>query len=242
MQGKKNRKFRSILQQYELNFGFRPPYNIILDGNFLHASAKIGLDLPGRLYKIFQNKMNICVTSCIQSELKSLGMQTQAALELSYKFTRLECKHFTVEPSACILTHIGRDNEKRYIVGTCDPKLMEELQELPNVPVIRFINSNVLDFMKLSPKALQEIELNDKGKYLPSEGEMLKVKKLKKTIKEEKKQKIIEDMRRGAQINGVQLKKRAKGPNPLSVKKKKKPDSRAVDLPDKHDAPSIDSN
>lgn len=76
--------------------------------------------------------------------------------------------------------------------------------------------------MRPSETALKQIEKIDKRKYLPTQDEMKEIKVAQKEEKEEERKAKIERIRRAAQLQGVMLKKRAKGPNPLSIKKKKK--------------------
>jgi hypothetical protein len=89
------------------------------------------------------------------------------------------------------------------------------------VPVLRFVNSNVLDFMKPSDAALKLFEKVDKKKYLPTQEEMKEVRVAQKEDREENKKRTIERIRKSFQRLGVTLKSKAKGPNPLSMKKKK---------------------
>ena len=134
MQGKKNRKFRGILKQFELHFDFRPPYNILVDGNFLNNSKKIDLDLDKKIFKVFKSKTFFCTTKCIREELKKLGPLTSSAFNHSLKMKCLKCVHdFCVEPSLCILSHIGKKNQHNYVVATQDPKLQEDLGEIGRV-------------------------------------------------------------------------------------------------------------
>ena len=37
MRRKKHKHTRRTLRFYRINFGFRPPYKVLLDGNFVHA-------------------------------------------------------------------------------------------------------------------------------------------------------------------------------------------------------------
>lgn len=69
---------------------------------------------------------------------------------------------------------------------------------------------------------VQLIEKDDKKKYLPTPEEMKLVKIAKKEELEEIRKERINKIRRAAELQGIQLKKRAKGPNPLSVLTKKK--------------------
>ena len=76
--------------------------------------------------------------------------------------------------------------------------------------------------MRPSDTALRMIEKMDKKKYLPTQDEMKEIKEVKNEEKEKQRKEKIERIRRAAQLQGVMLKKRAKGPNPMSIKKKKK--------------------
>lgn len=75
--------------------------------------------------------------------------------------------------------------------------------------------------MKPSEKMDQLVAKKDKKKYLPTPEEMKAVKELQKEEEEEEKKEAIRKIRRAADLMGIQLKKRAKGPNPLSVMGKK---------------------
>jgi U3 small nucleolar RNA-associated protein 23 len=37
MRRKKHKQTRKAIRFYKINFGFRPPFKVILDGNFVHA-------------------------------------------------------------------------------------------------------------------------------------------------------------------------------------------------------------
>lgn len=89
------------------------------------------------------------------------------------------------------------------------------------MPVIRYINSNVLDVMKPSEQMEKLIAKRDKKKYLPTQEEMKAVKVANKEEAEQLRKERIQKIRRTAELLGIQLKKRAKGPNPLAVQKKK---------------------
>ena len=37
MRRKKQKSTKKAVRFYKINFGFRPPYKVLLDGNFVHA-------------------------------------------------------------------------------------------------------------------------------------------------------------------------------------------------------------
>lgn len=88
--------------------------------------------------------------------------------------------------------------------------------------MFRFVNTNVLDLMKPSDKMAELIENSANKKYMPTPEEMKEVKAANKEEYEKEKKERLLKIRRAAELQGIQLKKRAKGPNPLSVQKKKK--------------------
>jgi U3 small nucleolar RNA-associated protein 23 len=222
MQGKKHRKFRSQLHQYELHFGLRPPYNVLVDGNFLALSRKIDLELDKKLAKVFRAKVFLCTTRCIKEELRRLGQVTAAAYSACQRFKFLKCNHdMIVEPSMCILSHVGKTNMGNLLVASQDNELLEDLGKNGRTPRIRFVNGNVLDVVKMSEEGTQMIEKLDKKKYLPTPDEMKAVQAVNKEVKEQERKDQIEKIRRAAQLLGEKLKKRARGPNPLSVPKKR---------------------
>ena len=222
MQGKKNKKFRSIIHQYELNFGFRQPFNVLIDGNFLNSAKKIDLDLDKKIHKIYKAKTILCTTRCVKEELRKLGMTCSAAFNHACSMKTLRCSHATiVEPSMCISSHVGKLNPGYLSVATQDEKLQQELLAVGKVPVIRFVNNNVLDVMPMSNQAQALIQKADVKKYLPTDEEMKAIKEAKKEEREARRKQLIEKIRKETLSQGIRLKKRAKAPNPLAAKKKR---------------------
>ena len=90
------------------------------------------------------------------------------------------------------------------------------------VPILKFVNSNVLDLLKMSDKSMALIGKKDLEKYVPNEEEMKKVIEARKEEREIERQKRIARIKKAREQSAVKLKKRAKAPNPLSCIKKKK--------------------
>lgn len=137
MQGKRSKKFRGMMQAYEINFDFRPPYQVIVDGNFLAMSRKIELDLDKKLYRLFKERTVLFTTKCIKEELRKLGLEFASSYNQACGMKTLKCHHdFFVEPSLCIEKHVGSRNKGNYIVATQDDKLISSLYEIPRVSTL----------------------------------------------------------------------------------------------------------
>jgi hypothetical protein len=74
--------------------------------------------------------------------------------------------------------------------------------------------------MKPSDAALKLFEKVDKKKFLPSQQEAKEIKAARREEREENRQRSIERIRKAFSRLGIALKPKAKGPNPLSMKKK----------------------
>lgn len=117
-----------------MHFDFRPPYQVIVDGNFLNNSHKIDIDLNKKLGKIFRARVELCTTKCIREELKKLGLVCSAAFNHSLKMKCLRCAHeFTCEPGMCIRSHIGKHNPSHFVVATQDAELQSDMAQVGRV-------------------------------------------------------------------------------------------------------------
>lgn len=223
MKGRKNKKFRQNLKFYEHNFDFRPPFKVIVDGNFLARCNKIDLNLQKKLHSIFKKKILISTTRCVSNELNLLGSSFSRVHEASKELYRQFCFHqMAIPPFECLLKHIGSNNKPQYIVATCDRKLIRELEKIPKVPILTFVSDNVLEFRDPSRASLKLVEKKDRGKFEPSKREKEIIEEFRKEEKVEELRKRIEKLRKMRWALGLKSKKKARGPNPLSCKKRKK--------------------
>ncbi|KAJ5115249.1 rRNA processing protein [Penicillium alfredii] len=60
MRAKRSKKYRKLMHQYELTFGFREPYQVLVDANFLHAVDSFKMDLIPALERTLQGKVKPC--------------------------------------------------------------------------------------------------------------------------------------------------------------------------------------
>jgi U3 small nucleolar RNA-associated protein 23 len=224
MKGSKHKKFRNNLSFYEYNFDFRPPYTFLLDGNFIARAQKINLDLPRKMKQIFKKKrIYFNTTKCVKNELNLLGSQFSEIQLKASEFRDLHCFHeMAIEPSLCIAKHVGNTNKRQLVVCTCDEKLIKELEKIPKVPIFTFVSDNVLEMREPSKVTRKLLEKNEGDKYGVEAHEREKVDQFKKSVKEDKIKRGIQKFRDMHNKLGVKVKKRAKGANPLSMKRKKR--------------------
>lgn len=140
--------------------------------------------------------------------LYKLGKEQQAITDLAKNFERRRCNHRTaIEPDACLKDVIGGSNKHRYVLAAQSKTLRMELAAIPGLPIIHFNPRGVL---VLSPPSHATLKTKDKQEEeRRNEGTDL-----------------LEGLEEGENVVGggpktAAKRNRAKGPNPLSVKKKK---------------------
>jgi U3 small nucleolar RNA-associated protein 23 len=52
MRIKRGKHYKRILNFYAVNFDFKPPYNVLLDGNFIQKCVKVQFDVKEMLMKL----------------------------------------------------------------------------------------------------------------------------------------------------------------------------------------------
>ncbi|XP_028104609.1 rRNA-processing protein UTP23 homolog isoform X4 [Camellia sinensis] len=244
MRLKKQKRHRKVVRFYTACFGFREPFKVLCDGTFVHH-LHVNSITPANtaLSNILGATVKIFTTRCVLAELKSLGESYSESLKAARNLFTARCDHEKRKSAvACIVEIIGEDNPEHFFVATQDADLRKNLQELkvPGVPVI-FGLRNAL--MLEPPSAFQhqfaKSTEEERSHMTEFEYKMLRMKKKNMLAMEEARESSgvngsegdlgtlavmnANSGRKGKEVKDkVQFKrKKAKGPNPLSSKKKK---------------------
>ena len=223
----KNKWTKKTINFYRYVFKFNPPFKIIIDGNFISISLKKKFDIKTSLEKFLNEKVRLIIPSCIFKELQLIEDKIPGILKLISQYKIEECNHNQIDPITCIRNYIGKKNHDKYFVATQDDFLRKQLRKIPGVPLI-FFDQNMLLIDKLSPSSLEASEKRENLKEAPQKKEQ----KILKEKKNEVKDFLIQEFKNSAyykrkseeyKLNKLmgKIKKKANGPNPLSVKKKK---------------------
>ena len=200
---------------------------VLCDGNFLHAMSQMKLGDPKDvLAKYLGSPPKLFTTRCVQHELRGMGHEFK---EASLAARRLAEVEGGPDPPAkafdSVLAAVEGDNAERFLVCTQDEKLRVALREAsPYVPVI-FCHTSGL---QMEPPADAE------GSGVASQretGEGLSDRERGALGQEE----TARDVNR-IRTNVRYAKPKARGPNPLSMKKKTKKGGEGGNKP----APKVD--
>ena len=223
---KKDKWIKKTLNFYKFIFKFDSPYKVIIDGNFAAMALNKKFEMKSALEKLLDSKVILLIPSCIFTEVQSLESKIPGLLKLLSQYKIQQCSHGLLSPTNCIRDYIGNKNQSKYFVATQDNFLRMQLRNIQGVPLI-FFEQNMLLMDKPSRVSIEASERRENLKEDPQKKE----KKILGEKKEEIKDFLIQEFKESKYYKRKQeefklnklmgnIRKKAKGPNPLSVKKK----------------------
>ena len=73
MKGKRQKHLRKCLTFYEKNFGYKPPYKLLIDGTFCKAALKFKVNIMEQMPKYLGGEVKYFTTKCCLAECEALG-------------------------------------------------------------------------------------------------------------------------------------------------------------------------
>ncbi|KAK3267437.1 hypothetical protein CYMTET_24002 [Cymbomonas tetramitiformis] len=208
MKYKKQKSTRRNINFFRVQCGFREPFRVIIDGNFLHALLEAKLGGPREILPKFLGATTVkpYVTRCVLAELRSLGEDFTGTALAARRIETMRCNHLKpVSPSECLCSLVGENNGDCFFIATQQQELREKLLKVPNVPILFACRTS----LNLEPPS--EVQ-----KRLCTEREVQQ-----KTVPQhELKAAPLRTLLESAETNSRKRKK-VKGVNPLACKKKK---------------------
>lgn len=153
----RSKQARKSLAFYKLAYGLRPPYTVVVDGNFVHHALKVKTCIKARLKKLIGD-VKLAVTEATLDELETLNLRE--ALE----FARTHCDRLpgSVLPDA--LLRVG------VIVATQDRALKRQLHAMPGAATVSF-NGTVLVLDPPSRASVRFAAKKERDKSRPDDKE-----------------------------------------------------------------------
>ncbi|PWY73904.1 hypothetical protein BO94DRAFT_627590 [Aspergillus sclerotioniger CBS 115572] len=264
MRAKRSKKYRKLMHQYELTFGFREPYQVLVDSNFLRAVHNFKMELIPALERTLQGKPKPLLTKCSLAAIMA-SQPINPRTNNPYRPDHLppptilplrHCSHNAdsspIDEVACLLSLLSpstdtKKNKEHYILATADPHpaekkdkaaessaagrkrkrdvedkaeaalrkardLRRQARSIPGVPII-YVKRSVMVLEPMSDPSDAIREGVEQGKF--------RVGLTDKATKTERAAAAAGGAAEGEKKKKKDLKK-AKAPNPLSMKKPKK--------------------
>uniref|UniRef100_A0A0E0G6E2 UTP23 sensor motif region domain-containing protein n=1 Tax=Oryza nivara TaxID=4536 RepID=A0A0E0G6E2_ORYNI len=236
MRVKRRSKNRKVVRFYASCFGFREPYRVLVDGTFVHHLLSHSL-LPAddALQSLLSASRPppLFTSKCVLAELRRLGKSHADAFDAAALLATAKCEHDKVVSAVdCILSLIGEKNPEHFFVATQDSDLRAKLREVPGVPVIYGLKSSLFieqpsvqqrKFAQLDEEKRLHMGKSEYQKLLkvPSDGKAAASENASDDEKNRRPISSLVENALGVADKSKFKKKRPKGPNPLSCKKKK---------------------
>jgi rRNA-processing protein FCF1 len=226
---------RKTLQFFRLSVGITAPYQVILDGTFLAALITQKVHLRDRLDRTLQHQgYSLHVT---RSSLKELETLFEASKKEEFQQARqwgLDNADNIIEEAAIPQQDMQRESDSlglagreiltliqskpQYFVCSQDEVLLDILRSMGTAPIIR-LSRGVLLLENPSKSSQTKATSQEKAKWsvagIVREGEKKLVDHVKQNQRRER------QLTQHAEVTRFRAKSKAKGPNPLSCKRKR---------------------
>ncbi|KAJ8920893.1 hypothetical protein NQ315_015686 [Exocentrus adspersus] len=207
MKIKRYKKLNKRLNFYINNFGFRQPYQLLVDGTFCCAALKNKINIADNIPRYLQGEIKLLTTQCAVIEMENLGSKVSGALLILKRYAIHKCGHEgkPVLGSQCLLSMLGQSNQNHYIIATQDRDLQDKIRNKVGVPLL-YLHSKTPILEQPSERSVEAVKDKLSNLY-DMEKNTLEELKLKTGI--------------GSNEAGKPKRRKKAGPNPLSCKKKK---------------------
>lgn len=158
------------------------------------------------------------ITQCCIEALYKLDPPQQSLVDLAKTFERRRCNHRTaIPPDECLTDVVGPTNKHRYVLAAQSKRLREALEAIPGLPLIHFNPRGVLVLSPPSRATLRTKDVQEEQRRLEGAGILEGVKDGDNVVGAS----AAATQGGGSTVTSSAKRNRVKGPNPLSVKKKK---------------------
>jgi U3 small nucleolar RNA-associated protein 23 len=236
MKLKRAKAYKKLLHQYELNFGFREPYQVLLDSEILQDAYKFKIDLIARLQKILGAQVKPMITTCDMRHLYLAKPKNETLILQAKEYERRRCNHQDLDEPLSSLECLSSvvdpkgsgTNKHRYVVASNDPDVRAQMRQIPGVPLI-YISKSVVLMEPMADATEQLRAREEKSKFklgLKGQRKPEAVMQKRKRDEEGEGDQSIEHLATEEE-KPKKKRKGPKGPNPLSVMKPKKDKAQA---------------
>ncbi|PBL00777.1 Fcf1-domain-containing protein [Armillaria gallica] len=163
MRQKRSKTYRKLMALYSMTFGFRQPYQVLIDSEMCKLAADTNIELVKQIGAVLHGDTKPMITQCCIHELYLQGKSRQNAVDLAKTFERRRCNHREPIPGDdCLKSVVGDTNKHRYVIASQSQPLRSKLRSIPAVPLVH-INRAV---MVLEPPSDTTLASKQKARYI----------------------------------------------------------------------------
>ncbi|KAF4446522.1 hypothetical protein F53441_9862 [Fusarium austroafricanum] len=234
MRGKRSKQYRKLMEQFSQTFGFREPYQVLVDAEMARDSSRFKMDLEPALSRTVHGKVKPMITQCEIRKLYAARNEpgVHAAIDLAKTLERRRCGHHPddypepLNTQECLRSVVDpkdtMQNKHRYVVASQDQEVRRMLRSIKGVPLI-YIKRSVMILEPMADESVQLRAKEERSKFRAEIKNALGKRKREDTGDDDEKK---TDKKDDDNTDDQKKKKKKghgpKGPNPLAVQKSKK--------------------
>ncbi|PNP77415.1 hypothetical protein FNYG_09291 [Fusarium nygamai] len=233
MRGKRSKQYRKLMEQFSQTFGFREPYQVLVDAEMVRDSSRFKMDLEPALSRTVHGKVKPMITQCEIRKLYAARNEpgVHEAIDLAKTLERRRCGHHPddypepLSTQECLRSVVDPkdtlQNKHRYVVASQDQEVRRMLRGIKGVPLI-YIKRSVMILEPMADESVQVRAKEERSKFRAEIKNQLGKRKREDADDDEKADKKTDD---NSEEQKQKKKKKGhgpKGPNPLAVQKPKK--------------------
>ncbi|EPX73584.1 rRNA processing protein [Schizosaccharomyces octosporus yFS286] len=224
MRQKRAKTYRKLMHTYQLVFGFREPYQVLVDSDFISDLTKSKMDITAAIKRTVQGDIKPMITQCCIRQLYSRSQEAKQEIQIAKSFERRRCGHIdeAKSPLECMQSciNVNGKNKHRYVVATQNTELRDHLRSVPGVPLI-YMKRSVVVLEPASRATMLEKHAKESSQMGVSKEEK-QILSGKRPVSESEGEETGNEATENTEEQPKKKKRKGpKGPNPLSVRKKK---------------------
>ncbi|CAL8575244.1 hypothetical protein XPA_001179 [Xanthoria parietina] len=262
MRGKRSKQYRKLMQSYGMTFGFREPYQVLIDAQMIQDTSRFKMDLLGGLERVLHGKIKPMITQCSIRHLYTLPVpqsEKDPLILLAKSMERRRCNHHDLDEPLSTLECLSNvidpkksaTNRNRYVVASQEEEVRRFCRGVRGVPLI-YVKRSVMVLEPMAERTVGVKEGMEREKFRT--GLRAKPGKRKREPEDERAGEALEheddelvdgeDKENDERPTKKRKSRGPKGPNPLSMKKakKEKPRTEKADLEHPASAPGEPEN
>ena len=110
MKVKRQKNVRKILTFYRNSFGYRSPFQVLVDGTFCRAALNCKVNISEQLPKYLDAEIRLCTTRCVLAECEALGQYSVVNIRYWSCDMYLGLQIYLVSHFLSIFAHLKNNN------------------------------------------------------------------------------------------------------------------------------------
>ncbi|PFH57714.1 hypothetical protein XA68_14660 [Ophiocordyceps unilateralis] len=176
MRGKRSKQYRKLMEQFSMTFGFREPYQVLVDAEMVFDTCRFKMELEPALQRTLHGKVKPMITQC---EIRKLYARKDEpgldeVIEAAKSLERRRCGHHpdeypeplsTMDCLQSVIDDKGKgENKHRYVVASQSQDVRRMLRGIRGVPLI-YVRRSVMILEPMSDESVQTRARDEKSKF-----------------------------------------------------------------------------